>query len=126
MGFAAQSPLFPPPLPASTAIAGRAPSPAAGQAAHPYRHVDANGVDLTWGDFLAAFTEGSIGSGEAELVVVRTGVWGAGSFPGNGHQWDHIQFTQVTSGGVTSYAVVQGSSSETFATTGTLPSGSSL
>jgi RHS repeat-associated protein len=118
--------LFAAALLATTAAAGLTASPARAQAAHTYRQLDANGVDLTWGDFLASFTEGSIGSGEAELALVRTGVWVAGTFPGNGHQWDHIQFTQGVNGGVPIYSVTQGSSSEIFPTTGTIASGSSL
>src|ERR1700755_3090411 len=52
---------------AGTALAGLAAAPAHAQAGKLHRAPDANGVDLTWGDYVMRFKEGSIGSGEAEL-----------------------------------------------------------
>jgi RHS repeat-associated protein len=69
-------------------------APAMAQTPQPHRNLDANGVDLTHGDFVAAIPEGSIGSGEAQLDLVRTGVWAGGSIHSNGHQWDGIVYDQ--------------------------------
>jgi YD repeat-containing protein len=58
-----------------------------------YRNLDSNGVDLVRGDFLTSFAEGSIGSGEAELALLRM----VGAIGGNGttgtSQWDHMLFS---------------------------------
>ncbi|MDG5488829.1 hypothetical protein NYR55_09405 [Sphingomonas sp. BGYR3] len=40
-------------------------------AQHRFRQLDENGVDLTHGDFIMAFREASIGSGDAELDLFR-------------------------------------------------------
>src|SRR4051812_13209205 len=83
---------------ASTALAGFA-SPAEAQSSAPtFRSLDANGVDLTRGDFLTSFPEGSIGSGEAELALLRMiGATGTNGSPGYS-QWDHIVLNIVSSG----------------------------
>ncbi|HEX8064070.1 MAG TPA: hypothetical protein VF535_12755, partial [Allosphingosinicella sp.] len=81
-----------------TAWCGLAASPAAAQTAPTFRNLDPNGVDLVRGDFLTSFAEGSIGSGEAELALLRM----VGAIGGNGtratSQWDHILFSTGTAG----------------------------
>lgn len=71
-------------------------TPASAQAPT-YRNLDPNGVDLVKGDFLTSFAEGSIGSGEAELALLRM----VGAIGGNGttgtSQWDHMLFTLTSS-----------------------------
>ena len=52
---------------AGTAYCGLTAQPAAAQTAREHRALDSNGVDLTHGDFVLSFVEGSIGSGEAQL-----------------------------------------------------------
>ena len=111
---------------ATTAYCGLTAQPALAQAARQYRTLDSNGVDLTHGDFLVALVEGSIGSGEAELPLVRTGVWNGGALNSNGHQWDRIRFDQTPLGSGFRYTVAIGGRSETFDGTGTIFSGSSL
>lgn len=102
-------------------------APAEAQTPRQYRFQDVNGVDLTWGDFTASVTEGSIGSGESELSLVRQGVWVGGAFDTNGHQWDGIYFNQQPIvGGGTRWTVNIGSRMEQFDAIGTLPTGSSL
>lgn len=55
-----------------------------------FRNLDENGVDLTHGDFVLSFKEGSIGSGKAEISVVRRN----GSL--NSHtQWDKLTFERT-------------------------------
>jgi RHS repeat-associated protein len=97
-------------------------APAFAQTAHNFSQPDANGVDLTYGDFSASIREGSIGSGEGELDLDRSSVWVAGSFPTNGAQWDRIQLTHSS----TSDSVVIGWHSDIFTSTGTSPLGTSL
>ncbi|HEX9966022.1 MAG TPA: hypothetical protein VGB04_13685, partial [Allosphingosinicella sp.] len=112
-----------------TAFCGLAESPAAAQTPREHRALDSNGVDLTHGDFVMAFVEGSIGSGEGELALVRSRI---GSGNGNwhrssgGHQWDglHLEKTIVSGGAV--YSVHKDDRFERFTAFGTLPSGSSL
>ncbi|HEY0629052.1 MAG TPA: hypothetical protein VGD23_06960, partial [Sphingomicrobium sp.] len=80
---------------ASTALA----TPAVAQVVPPlHRHLDANGVDVTQGDFVMAFVEGSIGSGEDELKLVRTGSWWGAPWNNNQHSWDGIELNQSSSG----------------------------
>jgi RHS repeat-associated protein len=94
---------------ASTALV----TPAQAQTAPPaHRNLDANGVDLARGDFVMTFTEASIGSGEAELSLVRSGIQ---SGPNNGLQWDNIRLWEG-SGGI---AVYFGTQQETFSGFGT-------
>ncbi|MEA3009018.1 MAG: hypothetical protein QOJ91_710, partial [Sphingomonadales bacterium] len=82
---------------AGTALCGLA-VPASAQTGPTYRNLDSNGVDLVRGDFLTSFAEGSIGSGEAELALLRMlGATGNVGSPGSS-QWDHILFNIVSSG----------------------------
>jgi RHS repeat-associated protein len=82
---------------AGTALCALAAAPAAAQSPT-YRHLDSNGVDLVRGDFLTSFPEGSIGSGEAELALLRMiGATGTNGIPGSS-QWDNIIFNIVPSG----------------------------
>ncbi len=81
-----------------TALSGLAAAPAAAQTSPTYRNLDSNGVDLVKGDFLTSFAEGSIGSGQAELALLRMlGATGSNGTPGSS-QWDHILFYIVSSG----------------------------
>ncbi|MEA3014275.1 MAG: hypothetical protein QOD42_2820, partial [Sphingomonadales bacterium] len=88
--------------------------PAMAQTPQPHRNLDANGVDLTHGDFIAAIPEGSIGSGEAELDLVRTGVWVGGTIHSNGHQWDGIAYDQAPG----QISIIIGARLEQFAASG--------
>ncbi|HYI49646.1 MAG TPA: hypothetical protein VEX35_14400, partial [Allosphingosinicella sp.] len=111
---------------ASTALT----QPAMAQTAQEHRALDANGVDLTHGDFVApAVPEGSIGSGEAELALIRQGVWVTGGVNSNGHQWDRIWLGQQPAGGGGSTLTVNlGERFEHFSSTGVISprTGSSL
>ncbi|MGA9581608.1 MAG: RHS repeat-associated core domain-containing protein, partial [Allosphingosinicella sp.] len=79
-----------------TALCGFA-APASAQSSPTYRNLDSNGVDLVKGDFLTSFPEGSIGSGEAELVLLRMlGATGSNGTQGSS-QWDHILFNLTSS-----------------------------
>ena len=81
-----------------TALCGLAAAPAAAQTGPTFRNLDSNGVDLVRGDFLTSFPEGSIGSGEAELALLRMlGATGSNGTLGSS-QWDHIIFNIVSSG----------------------------
>jgi len=64
-----------------------------------FRNLDANGVDLTLGDFVMNFPEGSIGSGNSALSLVRQN---NGNYPS---QWDGYTF-QLSTVGSTMKAVV--------------------
>jgi RHS repeat-associated protein len=81
-----------------TALCGVA-APASAQVTSPtYRNFDPNGVDLVKGDFLTSFPEGSIGSGEAELTLLRMlGATGSNGTQSSS-QWDHILLNIVSSG----------------------------
>lgn len=75
-----------------------ASQPATAQSTPAFRNLDPNGVDLTKGDFVSGFVEGSIGSGDGELVlqrVVRSA--GISGLIGNS-QWDNILLTVQSSG----------------------------
>src|ERR1041384_1685185 len=88
---------------AGTAVCGLTAQPAQAQQATPqkFRNVDANGVGLTWGDFVMNFTEGSIGSGDARLALVRMAPWRDGAYDANSNNldWDRIWLSQTLSGG---------------------------
>lgn len=73
-------------------------APAMAQTAPEFRQADQNGVDLVQGDFLTSFAEGSIGSGQAALELLR--VVGNSGFNGTTgmSQWDHILLNVVSSG----------------------------
>ncbi len=78
-------------LVASTMLgAGIATTPAFAQAVAQHRNLDANGVDLTKGDFVMSFKEGSIGSGKAELPIIRRN-----AFSVAGSQWDALTFQRL-------------------------------
>ncbi|HEX9947116.1 MAG TPA: hypothetical protein VGA98_06205, partial [Allosphingosinicella sp.] len=80
-----------------TALCGLA-APASAQTSPTYRNLDSNGVDLVKGDFLTSFAEGSIGSGDGELALLRMlGATGSNGTQGSS-QWDHILFNIVSSG----------------------------
>ncbi|HEX6377211.1 MAG TPA: RHS repeat-associated core domain-containing protein [Allosphingosinicella sp.] len=108
---------------AAAALLATATGPAEAQT-RAHRQLDANGVDLAYGDFVMSFVEGSIGSGESELTLRRNAVWILGNT--NTHEWDRITFRQLPITGGTRYVVGVGAIEETFDRTGNLPSGSSL
>jgi RHS repeat-associated protein len=66
-------------------------APAMAQTTQAYRQIDDNGVDLTHGDFVMSFKEGSIGSGKAELALIRERAHAQGS------QWDAYTFKREVS-----------------------------
>jgi RHS repeat-associated protein len=66
-------------------------APAMAQTTQAYRQIDDNGVDLTHGDFVMSFREGSIGSGKAELALIRE----RANFQGS--QWDAYTFKREVS-----------------------------
>lgn len=66
----------------------------AASAAPVRRNWDENGVDLVQGDYRFNFSEGSIGSREAELELVRVNNTDAFS------QWDQIAFSRTSTDGV--------------------------
>src|SRR3954471_23074858 len=110
---------------AGTALCGLAASPASAQTGKAHRAPDANGVDLTWGDYVMRFKEASIGSGEAELALVRTGVWNASY--GNRHELDGIILSQSASGAsVINGVYLGGGIMENFNNVTSLPTGSTL
>ncbi len=101
---------------AGTALCGLAAEPAAAQTPPAYRNFDSNGVDLVRGDYLLSFVEGSIGSGEAELALVRT----AGSAAGGPSHWDGIglSLTRPYAGGPATVTVTLANKSERFTESG--------
>jgi hypothetical protein len=83
---------------AGTIYGGLAATSAAAQSAPTFRTLDANGVDLVKGDFLTSFAEGSIGSGAAELALLRMlGATGSNGTRGSS-QWDYILFSIAPTG----------------------------
>ncbi|QAY77165.1 RHS repeat-associated core domain-containing protein [Sphingosinicella sp. BN140058] len=63
-----------------------------------FRHLDSNGVDVVGGDFVTSFKEGSIGTGQAELALLRM-VGSIGSYSQRGtSQWDNIRLEKSSSG----------------------------
>src|SRR5207253_8537008 len=111
---------------ASTALCGLTAQPAHAQQAQAqkFRALDANGVDLTWGDFVMDFVEGSIGSGDSELALVRNAPWRDGVYDANSNNlnWDRIWLSTDS----IHTTIFVGSRFEQFSPTGSLPSGSSL
>jgi len=81
-------------------IALCAASPMLAQSTPPYRNLDANGVDLTLGDLVVTFPEGSIGSGDATLALNR--IISDGSMTSN---WDNYGFKLVRSGGTVTVTI---------------------
>src|SRR6059058_5723691 len=117
----------------TTAMCGLAAQPARAQQYQPqkFRQLDANGVDLTWGDYVMNFVEGSIGSGEGKLELVRNAPYRAGAYDSNSNNlnWDRIWLGYVTWPNYTTGTHITiniGSRFEDFSGPGTLPSGSSL
>ncbi|HEX9946130.1 MAG TPA: RHS repeat-associated core domain-containing protein [Allosphingosinicella sp.] len=83
---------------AGTAWSALAAAPAAAQANPTFRNLDGNGVDLVRGDFLTSFPEGAIGSGEAELALLRmVGAVGSQDGTRNDSQYDRILLHLVSS-----------------------------
>jgi RHS repeat-associated protein len=114
---------------AGTAFCGLTAQPAAAQTPREHRALDSNGVDLTHGDFVMAFVEGSIGSGDGELALVRTRIGsGNGSWhvSSGGHQWDLLYLTRSVGTAGTIFSVNKDDRYELFNGLGTLPTGSSL
>jgi RHS repeat-associated protein len=112
---------------AGTALCGLA-APASAQTAPEHRTLDSNGVDLTHGDFVMAFVEGSIGSGESELALVRSRIGsGNGSWhvSSGGHQWDGIHLNKSVGSAGTVVGVVKDNRTELFGSSAS-PIGSSL
>jgi hypothetical protein len=58
-----------------------------------FRNWDENGVDLVRGDYRFSFVEGSIGSGKAELALIRVNNSDAFS------QWDQFLLSEAIIGG---------------------------
>jgi RHS repeat-associated protein len=80
------------------ATAALAAAPADAQTSPTFRNLDANGVDLTQGDFLTSFSEGSVGSGPGALALLRmVGHYGPTGFSGTS-QWDRTLLTVNSSG----------------------------
>nr|WP_255586538.1 RHS repeat-associated core domain-containing protein [Hephaestia mangrovi] len=85
----------------TTALGGAIVSaPAFGQAVL-HRNLDANGVDLTRDDYVMNFKEGSIGSGDAELSLIRQDASSKFS------QWDNYSFNLSPNGSATTVTVGQ-------------------
>lgn len=100
----------------STALCSSLAAPAFAQVTSPpYRNLDANGVDLTLGDFVMNFPEGTIGSGQAALPLIRQYNDIAPS------QWDGYSFRISTAGSTITVRVSRsGRYTDTFTkTTGT-------
>ncbi|WP_297320660.1 RHS repeat-associated core domain-containing protein [Novosphingobium sp.] len=68
------------------------PAPAVAQTIPEFRNLDENGVDLGVRDLVYSLEEGSIGSGPAELKLIRQNNVYAPS------QWDSYTFTKTTAG----------------------------
>ncbi|HEX8124179.1 MAG TPA: hypothetical protein VF548_01190, partial [Allosphingosinicella sp.] len=112
---------------AGTALCAIA-APASAQTPREHRALDSNGVDLTHGDFVMAFVEGSIGSGEAELALVRSRIGsgnGSAHVSSGGHQWDGIYLTRTVGSSGTIVSVVKDNRNELFGS-GASPTGSSV
>jgi RHS repeat-associated protein len=85
------------------------PAPALAQTAPAFRNLDANGVDVVKGDFVIELPEGSIGSGPAELALVRRR---GGNVPS---QWDGITFHRTLNGTTATIVIgLPGDSSDRF------------
>mgnify|MGYP006204476057 CR=1 FL=1 len=67
-----------------------------------FRNLDSNGVDLTQGDYVLNFVEGSIGSGIDQLTLVRTNTSGRGS------QWDNIRLQKWQNGSTETVDIMLG------------------
>lgn len=76
-----------------------------------FRSLDENGVDLTYGDFVMSFKEGAIGSGSAEIALVRRYASTLGL------QWDRIYFG--IDGGTVTIVLADGTKDQFTASGGT-------
>lgn len=114
----------------STILASGAATQAMATTPREYRNLDPNGVDLTHGDAVISVVEGSIGSGEGELTLVRNQVaTGDGTIHiGYGpHQWDGITLLRTpVAGGAIVTSINKDNRFESFAAPGTLATGSTL
>jgi hypothetical protein len=90
-------------------------APARAQSAPPprFNQVDANGVDLFTGEFFFSMAEGSIGSGEGELALVRNWAGPAGWTD----NWSGVLYTRSI-GGTGQIVVEFGNYSDTFSISG--------
>lgn len=83
----------------TSALALLVATPAYAQTGQEYRTIDENGVDLVWGDFVMAFAEGTIGSGEAALTLMRSSGQSLAS------QWDGMSLHREVSGLTATYVI---------------------
>ena len=83
----------------STCLCTGLAAPAFAQNSPAFRNLDPNGVDLTKGDYLSSFVEGSIGSGDGELVLQRVIRSSGISGPIGNSQWDNILLNIVSGSG---------------------------
>lgn len=88
-------------------------APAIAQSEPAYRNLDANGVDLTHGDYRVTFTEASLGSGETELALIRA-AGGQESFT----TWDRLRFRRVSTISSFIYFVGNNTRSDSFHSSG--------
>lgn len=79
-----------------------------GQGAPPHRDLEVGGVDLAHGDYQLRFVEGSIGTGDGMLQLVRQNLSGQSS------QWDNIKFQKTRTGNTDTVFVMMGKISETW------------
>jgi RHS repeat-associated protein len=102
---------------ASTALAGGClAAPAWADSPHP--NLDANGVDLTTGEFNLQLPIASIGSGQAELPLI--------AYSGATDNWTRAYLTKATSGSTQTIDVFLGGASDRFVFTGGIGSGISV
>lgn len=80
---------------ATTALA----CPVMAQTPREYRSVDENGVDLTWGDLIFSYEEGTIGSGKAALTLARY------SGQSKASAWDYLSFKREVSSNTAAYII---------------------
>lgn len=95
----------------STALCSGLAAPAYADA--PYKNLDGNGVDLTDGSFNLNLLEGSIGSGQSAMQLIR--------LDATTTNWTAPYLTQTISGSTYTISVVQGTITDTF--TGTISGG---
>jgi RHS repeat-associated protein len=102
---------------ASTALAGGSlAAPAWADTPHP--NLDANGVDLTTGEFNLQLPIASIGSGQAELPLIV--------YSGTTDNWTRAYLTKATSGSTQTIDVFLGGASDRFVFTSGASSGISV
>jgi YD repeat-containing protein len=102
---------------ASTALAGGCfAAPAWADSPHP--NLDANGVDLTTGEFKLQLPIASIGSGQAKLALI--------AYSGSTDNWTRAYLTKSTSGSTQTIDIVLGNSYDRFVFTGGAGSGMSV